>query len=86
MSDYEDVTFYAQIEPEWDRYIGGELILARAKATRITQRQPDPPRNGALVVKVILRIPTGRLLPLAPAVVVLGDDPAAVVMDAEVIS
>lgn len=79
-----DVTFYVQIEPEWERYYGGTMQLKGAKAVRVTQKQPDPPRDGALVVKLTVRVPTDRLLPLAPDPVELPNLPADVaVIEAE---
>jgi hypothetical protein len=66
MTTTYDVTFWVQIEPEWTRYVGGGMQLTGAHAARVTQRPPDPPKAGCDVVKLVLRVPTSRLLPLAP--------------------
>ena len=83
MSTYQDVTFYAQVEPDWTRYVGAELELTGARVARITRRQPERPRDGALVVKLTLRIPVDRLLPLAPEVIVLDSADTEVGVTAE---
>lgn len=78
-----DVTFWVQIEPEWKRYVGGSMELTGVKAVRVTQRYPDPPKAGCDVVKLTLRVPTSRLLPLAPDPIDLPDVPAAADLFAE---
>lgn len=70
-----DVTFWAQIEPEW-RIGAGDVRLVGLKVVRVTQRYPDPPKAGCDVVKLTLRVPVSRLLPLAPDPVELPDVPA----------
>jgi len=86
MSDYQDATFYLQVEPEWGVYRGtnGELNLIGAKAARITQKQPDPPKGGTVVVKLTVRVPSSSLLPLKPAVVEVPEDHIEIVVDTEV--
>jgi hypothetical protein len=76
-----DVTFWVQIEPEFDRYTNGDVVITGLKAVRVTQRYPSPPKEGCDVVKLTLRVPTSRLLPLAPDVVELPGGP----MDVEAI-
>jgi hypothetical protein len=61
-----EVTCWLQVKPEWTRYVGGHMQLKGVKAVKVTQRPPDPPLAGCDVVKLTLRIPTSRLLPLAP--------------------
>lgn len=61
-----DVTFFVQLEPEFDRYTNGDVVITGLRAVRVTQRYPDPPKAGCDVVKLTLRVPTSRLLPLAP--------------------
>lgn len=73
-----DATFYAQVEPEWSRYIprNGQRQLAGAKVVRISQTRPTKPIGGALLIKLTLtlRLPAGAFLPLRPeAVVVIPD-------------
>ena len=76
MSTYQTVTFFLQVAPEWDPYsaANGDLKLIGAKATRLTQKQPDPPRAGTVLVKLTLQVPSSRLLPLQPATLVLAED------------
>lgn len=74
MSTYQDVTFYLQVEPEWRMRGDGSLLLAGAKAARMTQKQPDNPLHGATVVRLTVRMPSSRLQPLMPEIVVLPDD------------
>jgi hypothetical protein len=85
MSDYQNVTFYLQVEPEWGVYrsANGDLQLTGAKAARITQKQPDPPKGGTVVVKLTVRVPSSALLPLRPAVVDGPDDRLEIVVDVE---
>ena len=87
MSDYQDVTFYLQVEPEWGVYraANGDLQLVGAKAARITQKQPDPPRGGTAVVKLTVRVPSSALLPLQPAIVDVPEDLIQVVVETEAV-
>lgn len=75
-SDYQDATFFLQVEPEWGFYRApnGDLQLVGAKAARITQKQPDPPKGGTVVVKLTVRVPSSALLPLKPAAVDIPED------------
>ena len=71
MSEYVDATFYAQVEPEWAAYgVGEERGLRGAKVARTTQRRPDMPLSGTVLVKLTIRIPKGAFLPLRPAAIV----------------
>jgi hypothetical protein len=85
MSDYQDTTFYLQVEPEWGMYrsANGDLQLVGAKAARITQKQPDPPKGGSVVVKLTVRVPSSALLPLRPPVVEVPEDRIEIVVTAE---
>ncbi len=73
-----DVTFWVQLEPEFDRYTNGDVTISGLKAVRVTQRYPDPPKAGCDIVRLTLRVPTSRLLPLAPDVVELPERPTTV--------
>lgn len=64
-----DVTFWVQIEPEFDRYTNGDVTISGLKAVRVTQRYPAPAKAGCDVVKLTLRVPTARLLPMATDVI-----------------
>jgi hypothetical protein len=85
MSDYQDATFFLQVEPEWGIYRAGngDLQLVGAKAARITQKQPDPPKGGTVVVKLTVRVPSSALLPLKPAVVEVPADRLEIVVETE---
>ncbi len=87
MSDYQNVTFYLQVEPEWGVYrtAKGDLQLVGARAARITQKQPDPPRGGTAVVKLTVRVPSSALLPLRPAVVDVPEDRIRIVVETEAV-
>lgn len=77
-----DVTFWVQLEPEW-RITGDTVALRGLKVIRVTQRYPDPPKAGCDVVKLTLRVPASRLLPLAPEVVDVPEGSAGVEVVAE---
>jgi hypothetical protein len=64
-----DVTFFVQLAPEFDRYSNGDVVITGLKFVRGTQRYPSPVREGCDVVKVTLRVPTVRLLPMATDVI-----------------
>jgi hypothetical protein len=85
VSDYQDATFYLQVEPEWGMYrsANGDLQLIGAKAARITQKQPDPPKGGTVVVRLTVRIPSSTLLPLRPAVVDVPADHLEIIVETE---
>lgn len=72
-----DATFYAQVEPEWSHWTSadGERRLNGAKVVTTTQKRPQRPRSGTVLVKLTVRVPAGAFLPLRPeAVVVIPDD------------
>lgn len=72
-----DATFYAQVEPEWSRWVdsNGERSLRGAKVVTITQNRPGKQRGGTVLVKLTVRVPAGAFLPLKPeAIVVIPDD------------
>lgn len=60
-----DVTFFVQLEPEFDRHSNGDVVITGLKAVRVTQRYPSPVKEGCDVVRLTLRVPTARLLPMA---------------------
>lgn len=77
MSDTKDATFYVQVEPEWGNWVtsAGDRRLIGAKVARTTQKKPDRPKAGTVLVKLTLRIPDAAFLPLRPeAVVVIPED------------
>lgn len=77
MSNYVDATFYAQVEPEWSRYVDhrGLRTLNGAKVTTITQKRPQRPKGGTVLVKLTIRIPEAAFQPLRPqAIVVIPED------------
>lgn len=80
-SDFQNATFYLQVEPEWGPYLNsdGSYNLVGAKALRITQKQPDPPKGGTVVVKLTVKVPSSALLPLRPAPVEIAADQATTV-------
>jgi len=73
-----DATFYAQVEPEfshWVNHVTGEREVRSAKVVNITQRRPDRPRSGTVLVKLTIRVPEAAFLPLRPeAIVVIPED------------
>ncbi len=84
-----DATFYAQVEPEWSRYVSsmtGERRLEGAKVVTITQKRPQKPRGGTVLVKLTVRVPAGAFLPLRPEAVVVIPDDMTVTTPVEVIA
>jgi hypothetical protein len=72
-----DATFYAQIEPEFFRSFGEERVRS-AKVVAVTQKRPERPRRGVVVVKLTISVPEAAFLPLRPeAVVVIPEDMTA---------
>ncbi|AIY15812.1 hypothetical protein GUY44_07585 [Pimelobacter simplex] len=81
MSREVDATFYAQVEPEWGNYIDsdGNRSIHGAKVTTITQKRPQRPRGGTVLVKLTIRVPQAAFQPLRPeAIVVIPEDMTAV--------
>lgn len=68
-----DVTFFVQLEPQFDRYTNGDVVITGLKFARATQRYPSPVREGCDVVRVTLRVPTARLLPMATDVIEISE-------------
>lgn len=68
-----DATFYAQVQPEWGyaSYAGDERPIRTAKVVGITQKRPDRPKSGTVLVKLTLRIPAAAFYPLRPEAVVI---------------
>ena len=72
-----DAVFYAQVEPEFTRSFGEDHVRS-AKVVGVTQKRPDRPRRGVVVVKLPIRIPEAAFLPLHPeAIVVIPEDMTA---------
>lgn len=72
-----DATFYAQVEPEWQNYVkpDGTRNLWGAKVVNITQKRPNRPKGGTVLVKLTIRVPEAAFQPLRPeAVVVIPED------------
>lgn len=72
-----DATFYAQVEPEWGNYVNseGDRSLLGAKVVTITQKRPQRPKSGTVLVKLTIRVPEAAFRPLRPeAVVVVPED------------
>ena len=83
-----DATFYAQVEPEWRGWISstGDRRLAGAKVVRLTQKRPEQPVPGTVLVKLTVRIPAGAFLPLRPEAIVVIPDDMTVTTPVEVIA
>ena len=74
MNEYQDATFYAQVEPEWGSWTDpstGDRRLRGAKVIRATQARPNKPKPGTVLVKLTLRIPSAAFLPLRPEAIVV---------------
>lgn len=73
MSDHQDATFYAQVEPEWGYGVdaNGDRRLSGAKVARITQKRPESPIGGTILVKLTIRVPSAVFRPLRPAAVIV---------------
>lgn len=73
MTGYQEATFYAQVEPEWGRWRdkNGDLNIVGAKVARMTQKRPESPIGGTVLVKLTIRVPNAAFLPLRPAAVVV---------------
>ncbi len=83
-----DATFYAQVEPDWSRYVygDGEKLLEGAKVVQITQKRPTRPRGGTVLLKLTVRVPAGAFLPLRPEAVVTIPDGMTVTTPVEVVA
>lgn len=62
-----DATFYVQVEPEWFT----SSRLRGAKAIRLTQSKPNPPKGGTVTCKLTVRLPSSAFLPLRPEAVIV---------------
>lgn len=71
-----DVPMFIQLDPEWNHRPSDDVRALRgAKAARVTQRPPDPPKPGTVTVKVTIRIPKKAFLALQPeAVIIIPED------------
>lgn len=78
MNNYQDATFYVQVEPQWStwRNHNGEHNLIGAKAVALTQKRPTGRQKpGTIMTKMTMRIPNAAFLPLRPeAIVVIPED------------
>ena len=78
-----EVTFYIQIEPEFETR-WGETVVRSAKAVNMTQKRPaGRQRAGTIMAPITMRIPRRAFLPLSPKVVV--DVPEEMLVSAEAI-
>jgi hypothetical protein len=77
MSKHVDATFYAQVEPEWSRYVSHQTGLRDvrgAKVVTITQKRPERHRGGTVLVKLTIRVPEAAFQPLRPEAIVIPED------------
>lgn len=88
MSCAVDATFYAQVEPEFSRYADreGNRSVVAAKVVTITQKRPQRPRGGTVLVKLTLRVPEAAFLPLRPEAIVVIPEDMTVTTPVEVIA
>lgn len=66
-------TFYAQVEPEFMTRGWGtdkKTHVRSIKVARITQKRPEKPIGGTVLVKLTLDIPDEAFLPLEPEAVI----------------
>lgn len=68
MSNTVTATFYAQVEPEWGYGNDGKgnRPVYGAKITRVTQKRPESPLGGTVMLKLAVQIPKAAFLPLQP--------------------
>lgn len=64
-------TFYAQVEPVWPYTISVDSLPAGAKVARISQKRPDRPIGGTVLVKLSIQVPKSAFMPLRPEAVVV---------------
>lgn len=88
MADHVDATFFAQVEPEFSRYGNRDGLrdVVRAKVIALTQKRPDKPRGGTVLVKLTLRVPKAAFLPLRPEAIVVIPEDMTVTTPVEVIA
>ncbi|MEV8372974.1 hypothetical protein AB0P21_09570 [Kribbella sp. NPDC056861] len=79
-SQFIDATFYAQVVPEF--HATGDTLKS-ARVARITQRRPEVPLGGSVLVRLTLRLPKSVLLPLRPTVVVIPENQTTVTVEVE---
>jgi hypothetical protein len=74
MTRHIDATFYAQVEPTFNY---NRENVRSAKVVALTQKKPDRPRGGTVLLKLTVRVPEAAFLPLRPeAIVVIPEDMA----------
>lgn len=63
---------YLQIEPEFGgRYGDDEAPVRRAKVVGATQKRPDRPRPGVVLLKLTVSVPAAAFYPLRPEATVV---------------
>jgi hypothetical protein len=83
MGRHVDATFYAQVEPSLN-YDGSSV--SSAKVVSLTQKKPDRPKGGAVLVKLTIRVPEAAFLPLRPEAIVVIPEDMTVVAPLEVVA
>lgn len=75
--EHVDAITYLQVEPDWGYYVKKDSPgdVRGARIVRATQKRPDKPIAGTVLVKVTIRVPKAAFLPLRPeAIVVIPED------------
>jgi hypothetical protein len=88
MGRHIDATFYAQVEPEFSRWadVDGNREVQGAKVVTVTQKRPQRPRGGTVLVKLTIRVPEAAFLPLRPEAIVVIPEDMTVVAPVEVVA
>lgn len=71
--EFVEATFYAVIQPEWDRYWKDDRdrpLLKGARLERTLQNRPAKVAGDAVVTRLTLRVDASALLPLQPQAVI----------------
>jgi hypothetical protein len=71
MSETIDATLYVQVEPEFARWPANDPPVIGARPTRMTQKRPDKPKPGSVLVKLTVRLPKSAFMPLRPEAIVV---------------
>lgn len=71
--EYVDAPVYLQIEPDFFTFRPTDTTEAvrGARVVGMTQKRPQQPRSGVVIVKVVLRLPKAAFVPLRPEAVVV---------------
>jgi hypothetical protein len=70
---YVDAPVFLQVEPDFFSYRPADTADAvrGARVVGMTQKRPQQPRPGVVIVKVMLRLPKAAFIPLRPEAVVV---------------